>query len=144
AIEPGSYVSFETALSHHGWIPERVRVTASVVPGRKSLQLDHAVLGAFTFHPLALHRTHFLELVEREQPDGQTALVAAPLRALIDLVPLRKIAWTSLAWLTDSLRIERDMLEGISRKQIRTLGAVYKQKRPNQFLGELTKELGLD
>jgi predicted transcriptional regulator of viral defense system len=36
AFAPGSYISFETALAYHGWIPERVFVTASVVPGRKS------------------------------------------------------------------------------------------------------------
>ncbi|MCD6273139.1 MAG: hypothetical protein J7K30_09915, partial [Deltaproteobacteria bacterium] len=38
AIAPGSYVSFETALAYHGWIPEAVFTTASVVPGRKSRQ----------------------------------------------------------------------------------------------------------
>jgi predicted transcriptional regulator of viral defense system len=41
AIVHGSYVSFETALSHHGWIPESVRVVASVVPARKSLTIEH-------------------------------------------------------------------------------------------------------
>jgi predicted transcriptional regulator of viral defense system len=144
ALEPGSYVSFETALSHHGWIPESVRVTASVVPGRKSSQLDHAILGSFTFHPLALHRTHFLELIERQQLDNQTALIASPARALMDLVTLRKVEWTSLAWLTEGLRIEAESLKRITRKQIQTLATVYKQKRSNQFLTELAKELDLD
>lgn len=37
ALLPGSYVSFETALAHHGWIPEAVHATASVTPARKSL-----------------------------------------------------------------------------------------------------------
>src|SRR5277367_82508 len=41
ALEPGSYVSFETALSTHGWIPERVHIVASVIPGRKSSHLEH-------------------------------------------------------------------------------------------------------
>lgn len=144
AIEPGSYVSLETALSHRGWIPESVRVTASVVPGRKSSQLDHPVLGSFSFHPLALHRTRFLELVEREQLDGQSALVASPLRALMDLVTFRKLEWSGLTWLTESLRIERETLQRITRKQIRTLATVYKQKRSNHFLSELAKELDLD
>ena len=31
ALVPGSYVSFESALAHHGWIPEAVFVTASVL-----------------------------------------------------------------------------------------------------------------
>src|SRR5882762_1029548 len=89
ALEPGSYVSFETALSTHGWIPESVHITASVTPGRKSSRLDHPSLGSFTFHPLALHKEHFLELIERRQFGSQTALVAQPLRALVDLITLR-------------------------------------------------------
>src|SRR3546814_16545573 len=34
ALLPGSYVSFETALSYHGWLPVAVYVTASATPGR--------------------------------------------------------------------------------------------------------------
>ena len=44
ALEPGSYVSFETALAARGWIPESVHITASVVPGRKSSHLGELVL----------------------------------------------------------------------------------------------------
>src|SRR3546814_14680404 len=32
-LVPGSYDSFESALAHHGWIPEAVFVHASVSPG---------------------------------------------------------------------------------------------------------------
>ena len=81
ALEPGSYVSLEAALSLHGWAPEGVPVTASIVPGRKSSSLDHPALGAFTFHPLALHKEHFLELIERRQFGSQAAWVAKPARA---------------------------------------------------------------
>jgi hypothetical protein len=144
AIVPGSYVSFETALSTHGWVPESVRVTASVVPGRKSSVLEHPLLGSFTFHPLALSRRHFLELIERQKLGSQTAFVAEPLRALMDLVCLRKSAWQGLAWLIDGMRIEEQSLRTVTRKQILTLGKVYKQKRPVEFLQSLATELGLD
>jgi hypothetical protein len=144
AIAPGSYVSFETALSTHGWIPERVRVIASVVPGRKSSVLEHPLLGSFTFHPLALNRRHFLELIERQKLGSQTAFVAEPLRALMDLVCLRKSAWQGLAWLIDGMRIEEQSLRSVTLEQILTLGEVYKQKRPVEFLQSLATELGLD
>jgi hypothetical protein len=144
ALEPGSYVSFETALSNHGWIPEGVRVTACVVPGRKSSQLDHPLLGGYTFHPLALHKEHFLELIERRQFGSQTAWVARPLRALMDLVTLRKLDWQGLAWLNDSMRIDPQLLRKVTRTQMQTLSRAYKQQRPNNFLGALAKELGLD
>ncbi len=144
ALEPGSYVSFETALSTHGWIPERVHITGSVVPGRKSSKLDHPSFGSFTFQPLALHRERYLELVERRQFGSQTALVAKPLRALMDLVTLRKLEWQGLAWLTDGMRIDQQLLRKVARTQIQTLSKVYKQKRPKNFLGALARELDLD
>lgn len=144
ALRPGSYVSFETALGTHGWIPESVRVTASVVPGRKSSQLEHRMLGSFTFHPLALHKGHFLELIERWQSGSQTAWVAKPLRALMDLVTLRKLEWQGFAWLTDGMRIDPQQLRTVTRPEMQTLSRVYKQQRPNDFLGALAKELDLD
>lgn len=144
ALEPGSYVSFETALSMHGWIPESVRIVASVVPGRKSSALEHSLLGSFTFHPLAVHREHFLELIERRQLGTQTAWVAKPLRALMDLVTFRKVSWQGLSWLTDGLRIDEQFLREIARSEVRTLSKVYKQKRSKEFLGAFAGDLGLD
>ena len=46
ALQTGSYISFETALSFHGWTPESVPVTLSVVPGLLAMtgkQLDEAM-----------------------------------------------------------------------------------------------------
>lgn len=144
ALEPGSYISFETALSARTWIPERVRVTASVVPGRKSARLEHPLLGGFTFHPLAVHQERFLELIERRPLGSQVALVARPLRALMDLVTLRKLDWQGLAWITEGLRIDDLMLREITAAQVQTLSGVYKQKRPLNFLLALARELHLD
>lgn len=141
AIEPGSYVSLETALSFHGWIPEAVQVTASIVPGRKSQALEHEVLGSYTFHPLALRKAHFLELIERRKFDSQTAWVARPLRALMDLVTLRKIEWQGLAWLTEGLRIDPQALRKVPRVQFEALSCVYLHKRSNVFLRSLMTEL---
>jgi hypothetical protein len=128
ALEPGSYVSFETALSSHGWIPEGVQIVASVVPGRKSSALEHHSSGSFTFHPLAVHREHFLELIERQQWGSQVGLVAHPLRALLDLITLQKHRWQGMSWLTEGLRIEPEMLRTIKPDQIQTLAGVYKQR----------------
>jgi hypothetical protein len=144
ALEPGSYISFETALGAHGWIPEQVRVVASVVPGRKSARLEHPVLGSFTFHPLALYPAHFLELIERQPLGSQVALLAHPLRAIVDLITLRKLDWRGLPWLTQGLRIEEAQLRTITRLQVQTLLTVYKQKRPRQFLRALAEEIHLD
>lgn len=142
AFVPGSYVSFETALAHHGWIPEAVRTVASVTPCAKSFEYE--VFGRFTFQPLATVPGHFLELVDHVQVDQQAALVAQPARALLDLVCERKVEWQGMKWIVESLRIERESLRKITSADVRTLTLTYKQKRVKEFLNSLAKELGLD
>src|SRR3546814_11420019 len=78
---PGSYVSFESALAHHGWIPEAVFVTAGVTPGRKTLRFETTDFGTFSFHPLAIADYQFLAGVDRVQMGKLIAFVAQPLRA---------------------------------------------------------------
>ncbi len=137
ALHPGSYVSFETALSWHGWIPEGVFVTASVTPGRKTLQREHEQLGRFTFHPLALEAFQFLAGVSRVRFGQHLGLVADPLRALMDLVAHRKQRWTDLAWIEDGLRIDGSYLTSLRRKELSALHGVYKHKVAREFLAGL-------
>jgi hypothetical protein len=141
AFMPGSYVSFETALAFHGWIPEAVRTTASVTPGRKSMAYEHPRFGSFSFHPLAILPGYFLELVERLQITGQTMLVAEPLRALMDLVCLRKVEWQGIGWLVEGLRVDYEHLRTVNGAEIKALDAVYRHKRVKSFLHALAREL---
>ena len=142
-LVPGSYVSLETALAFHGWIPEAVYTTASIVPGRKVREFRHERLGLFTFQPLAIQRGSFLELVRRVEVSGQSFLVAQPLRALLDLVCLKKIEWQGFAWIEQSLRVDVDALKKLTGAELRTLKDVYKHQRMRTFISELEKSLGL-
>ena len=144
ALVPGSYVSFETALAHHGWIPEAVRTVACVTPGRKSAAFEVPAFGSFSFSPLAIEEGGFLELVAREASESQHMLVAKPVRALMDLACLRKWSWQGLAWLIEGLRIESELLAGVSHADILTLTAVYKHKRMKLLLREFAGALGHD
>lgn len=143
-LVPGSYVSLETALSHHGWIPEAVYVTASISPGTKTSDFEDDLMGRFSFRPLATQRGYFLELVARHKLDRQTVLVAEPLRALMDLVCLRKLEWQGLEWFEQSMRIEQEQLRTITGAQLQTLKLVYKQKRMQHFLNKMETALGLE
>ncbi len=143
-LMPGSYVSLETALSYHGWIPEAVYVTASIVPSSKSVDFDDEVVGRFSFHPLSIMKGYFLELVERVTNDEQTMLIASPIRALMDLVCLRKLEWQGVEWYEQSMRVEPELLATVSAQQLRTLRSIYKQKRMQQYLFEFEQALGLD
>ncbi len=139
----GSYVSFETALAFHGWIPERVFVTASVTPRRKKLEFDSVHLGQFTFHPLATQKGRHLELVERVVISKQTMLIAKPIRALSDLVCLRKEPWQGMEWLTEGMRIDEEELQLVTTSDLSILKQTYKHKRVLHFLNELKQALEL-
>jgi len=140
----GSYVSFESALSHHGWIPEAVYSIASVSPESKSKAVESAHFGQFIFYPLAVNEGRFLELVKHKQITKQSMLVAEPIRALMDLVCHRKKEWQGVEWLTEGLRIDSDQLKKVTGADIRTLMGTYKHKRVREFLTALSKELGND
>lgn len=141
ALWPGSYISLETALSFHGWIPEEVLVTASISPGRKSITQDVPQMGMFTCHPLALHDYQFLTRVERVKLGALTALVASPLRALMDLVALRKEPWSGFAWLTNGLRIEETDLLTLKKEDFERVRHVYKHAAVAKFLNALESEI---
>jgi hypothetical protein len=80
----GSYVSLQSALEHHGLIPEHVSVTTSVTtrrPGHFETEL-----GVFDYRHLQadLMNRYRRELVA----EGQEALIATPEKALADLIYL--------------------------------------------------------
>ena len=133
----GSYVSMETALAFHGWIPEAVYTTASVTPGRKSKTVDHKQFGSFEFNPLALHKSGFLAGVERHVLSKQAVLVASPLRALMDLAAFRKQDWVGVSWIETGIRIAPEHLLETRRQDFAALEGVYKHKLARMFLAGL-------
>jgi len=141
ALVAGSYVSMETALAFHGWIPEAVYTTVSVTPGRKSQVIDHPNFGHFEFNPLALHKSGFLARVHRHVISNQAVLVASPLRALMDLVAFRKQGWQSIAWLESGMRVDQAHLLQLRSKDFADLRGVYKHKVVNDFLSRLEQDV---
>lgn len=99
-LEPGSYVSLQSALAHHGLIPEAVPVTTSVGPVRP--QRRDTPLGSFLFRHL--DPRYLGGYVEEALPDGQRAWIATPEKALLDLVHLEPGA-DQLVYL-ESLRLD--------------------------------------
>ncbi len=80
-----SYVSCQSALAHYGLIPEHVLVVTSVTTARPA-RWD-TPLGIYEFRHIKadlLRGYRLIELVERQQ-----AFVAAPEKALLDLVYLQ-------------------------------------------------------
>jgi predicted transcriptional regulator of viral defense system len=141
ALVAGSYVSLESALSYEGWIPEAVPSTLSIVPGRRGGEVQVPGLGQFRFSPLALNRGFFLEAVDRVLVDGQAALVAQPLRALLDRWCLRKQDWPGLAGLAQDMRIDPDALATLSPEALEPLRSVYRHGRMRSAIEAMQREL---
>ena len=49
-----------------------------------------------------------------------------------------------MGWLMEGLRIDHELLRGVTGADIRTLASVYKQKRVQDFLKAFARELGND
>ena len=134
-----SYVSMETALAFHGWIPEAVHSVVSVSSGRaKSFETP---LGYFDY--VQVGQRPLFAAVERIQDGPSTSfLVAKPLKAMADYVAARGMDWRGVEPLEESLRIERDNLDSLISEDFNELEGVYKSRRAKNFLEGLRKELG--
>lgn len=107
-----SYVSLDTALSYHGWIPERVYEVTSMTT--KTSRSFTTPLGVFTYTHLSLPYYAF-GIRQIQLVDAQYAMMAAPEKALFD-----KVITTSglilrsrtqvLNYLLEDLRISEDRL----------------------------------
>jgi predicted transcriptional regulator of viral defense system len=83
-IVPGSYVSLQSALAHHGLIPQHVDVTTSVTAGPPGTW--DTPLGRYEFRHL---RPDLLTGAQRAAVgEGQEALLAGREKALLDLIHL--------------------------------------------------------
>ncbi len=140
-ISPGSYVSCETALSFHSWIPEAVHSVVSMTCGGKSVSFTHEVFGHFEFCRMTPRQGGFLELIERQELEGQIAFVAEPVRALMDLVHVRKEKWQGLDFILNGLRIDEEAIRSVAPAKLELLRGVYKGKRDQVFVQELLRAL---
>jgi len=84
ALKKASYVSLQSALAHHGMIPEYVPVTTSITTGRPE-ELSTPI-GRFQFRHVRVPL--FFGFTEMEIARDQMALLARPEKALVDLLYL--------------------------------------------------------
>ena len=83
-IQPGSYVSLQSALAFHSLIPEHVPVVTSVTTGRPRFLETGA--GSYQFRHL--HPELFFGYQASDPGDGSSAFLAFPEKALLDLIHL--------------------------------------------------------
>ncbi len=83
-LKSASYVSLQSALAWYGLIPEFVPVVTSVTTGRP--RLIETPMGRFDFRHI--NKSFFWGYQRIELTAGQTAFIARPEKALLDLVYL--------------------------------------------------------
>ncbi len=139
-IHGPSYVSLETALSHHGWIPEAVQAITSVTLQRS--RSFNTPLGLFSFTRVPQPR--FLEGARRISATGPGAFfLATPLKALADYVYAHRLDWRSLDPVVESLRVDEESLAELTAELFDEVMSAYKPGRVVRFLAGLRKELKL-
>ncbi|MBI5445834.1 MAG: hypothetical protein HY900_32040 [Deltaproteobacteria bacterium] len=129
-----SHVSLESALAHHGLIPEAVYQVSSVTVARS--REFSTPLGVFRFRRVPANAPRAgVEAVEVER--NAWAFVASPLRAIADAVYLNKdVAWKRDGpdYLTESLRIEEDDLGSLSFEALDEIVESIRSRRVGAYL----------
>ena len=140
-----SYVSLETALSHYGFIPERVETTSSVCIGNS--RTFETPIGTFEY-------CHVKDIL---YPQGVTikevfkdafCSFAVPEKALLDFIYLRekkekfKNSKEYIKYIIDSYRFDMDFIkEKILPKKLKNLSTLYSPLRIHWFVSELLRRL---
>jgi len=132
-----SFISFESALSFHGWIPEAVYTVTSTTKKRKASFENK--FGLFNFH--SIPKKDFYLGVERKGNKDQMYFIASPWRALADWIYKNHPKWNCLKDLEMDLRVEKEDLEEAPKDILRSLIQKYPSSRVRKILEIILQEL---
>jgi predicted transcriptional regulator of viral defense system len=127
----GSYVSLQSALAHYGLIPEGVPVVTSVSAARPA-RWD-TPLGSYEFRHVKTDLLRGYRLAELG--GGQSAFVAAPEKALLDLIYLQP-GGDTLAYLQE-LRLQN--LDGLDLDKLEKQAQRPKLRRAAALVADLAR-----
>ena len=137
-----SHVSLESALAHHGLIPEAVFTVASVTV-RRSRSFS-TPLGHFSFTRIPMADP--LAGVQAMKLDRHAwAFVASSLRAIADLLYVRKREiqdeGAALDFLTGSMRIEREDLDALKWDELEEILCALRSIKTRRLLERLRERI---
>ncbi len=133
SLKQASYVSLQSALSWYAMIPEFVPAVTSITTGRP--QTIETPLGRFEFRHVS--KKYFWGYQQVELKFGQTAFIAYPEKALLDLIYLTpdgdKIEFI------EELRLQN--FEQIDRVVLREFVERFQSPKLNRALGNIERIL---
>jgi hypothetical protein len=134
-----SFISFESALSHHGLIPEAVYEISSASLNKNLLFENSLGRFTYTFSPIELF---YLGVEKDETTDAK---IANPMRALFDLVYIRRKLYQKSEDLDNDLRIDlaelKKYLSHFKPRDILELGDLYQKKTTKKLATILVRDL---
>lgn len=134
-----SYVSLESALSYHGWIPEAIYCVTNISI-KKSNDFT-TPLGEFIYRRIPL--SPFYEEVDRiKTADGAVFFMARPFKALVDYLYIYRKNWTGMRPAAEDLRINPEYLNAITARDCAALRNSLSSRRVHRFISGVEKELG--
>ena len=135
-----SHISLESALWHHGLIPEAIHEISSVTSFRT--RVFDTPLRRFSFTRVPTNNPP--AGVRAAKLGGSWAFIATPLRALADMVYLRsKVNWKQdgLAFLIEGLRIDEEDLSQLNTEDADEVMSSMRNKRTRNYLRHFLKEV---
>ncbi len=127
-----SYVSLETALAHHGLIPERV-VEITCMTTKRSRTFE-TLVGRYVYHFLSTRIFSYGVTLEKAQ--GGTYFLATPEKALCDRlarIPGIRVQSDIPSLLEDDLRLDFDELRRLKSNIILEIAQRYRRSTVTAF-----------
>lgn len=132
-----SYISLESALSYHGWIPEAVYTITSAV--KKRAKTIKTPAGVFSYSPV--NYCGFFSGVKRVTSSNGVFLIASPWRAAADYVYVYRKKWGGLAPFFESLRADKKTVLQSGSEGIDEIMGSVSNTRVMAFLEGCKKEM---
>lgn len=130
-----SYISFEAALSFHGWIPEAVRATTSATV-KRAMEVDTAV-GYFTYTKIP--SDNFFVGVNRVVQSNSIFFVADPWKAVADIIYAHKRNWKSMHSFSEDMRVEWESILTSNKAMLSELSNMYPNPRTRNVLKKIAE-----
>lgn len=132
-----SFVSFESALAYHDWIPEAVRITACAC--LKRARSFSTPLGLF--HYTRVVAKDFFAGVKHENDGSVRFAMASPLRALCDMIYAKHKSAMNRNVLLHDLRIPLAKLRTVRPADFKELQKAFTHRGVRKFLAQLAREI---
>lgn len=139
-IAAHSFISAESALSYHSWIPESVQHITCIAPFGRNRDYKTPFGDFLYLTPPVKPQQHYLG-VHSEKINNQFIYIASPLRATLDYLYWHRIRHADFDFLAQNLRIDTDNLLNIKLAELHALSNIYQISYIQNFINTLMKRL---